>query len=150
LSGKPSDSFARHLAHLGTDTAEEVRAFYAVPLGDMLMFSTFVYLGYRNRLQPTVHKRLMWFTTLSLLDAGFDRWPVFAPYPLAVVNLICFTPLFLLLIGYDWWSTGKVQRLTIWATIFMVFVQQIRHPLGHTATWQRLADWVAMRTPSLF
>ena len=143
-----SDSLARHLAHPGTDTVEEQRAFYAVPLGDMLMFSTFVYLGYRNRFQPAVHKRLMWFATLSLLDAGFDRWPVFDPYSLPVVNLICFTPLLLLMIGYDWWSTGKVQRVTILGAIFMVVVQQIRHPLGHTAAWQNFAAWVAMHMPS--
>jgi hypothetical protein len=143
-----NDRLARHVAHPGTDTVEEVRAFYAIPLADMLMFSTFVYLGYRNRFQPTVHKRLMWFATLSLLDAGFDRWPVFGPYSLPVVNLICFTPLLLLMIGYDWWSTGKVQRVTIWSTIFMVVVQQIRHPVGHTAAWQSFAAWVAMHMPS--
>ena len=143
-----SDRLARHVAQPGTDTVEEVRAFYAVPLGDMLLFSTFVYLGYRQRFQPVVHKRLMWFATLSLLDAGFDRWPVFDPYSLPVVNLISFTPLLLLLIGYDWWSTGKVQRVTIWSTIFMVVVQQIRHPLGHTAAWQSFAAWVAIHMPS--
>ena len=143
-----SDRLARHVAQPGTDTVEEVRAFYAVPLGDMLMFSAFVYLGYRNRVQPAVHKRLMWFATLSLLDAGFDRWPVFDPYSLPVVHLICYTPLLLLLIGYDWWSTGKVQRVTIWSAIFLVVVQQIRHPLSHTAAWQTFAAWVAMHMPS--
>jgi len=143
-----SDRLARHVAQPGTDTVEEVRAFYAVPLGDMLMFSTFVYLGFRNRFQPAVHKRLMWFATLSLLDAGFDRWPVFDPYSLAVVNLICFTPLLLMMIGYDWWSTGKVQRVTTWSAIFMVVVQQMRHPLSHTAAWQSFAAWVAIHMPS--
>jgi hypothetical protein len=143
-----SDSLARHVAQPGRDTGEEVRAFYAVPLGAMLMFSTFIYFGYRNRFQPTVHKRLMWFATMSLLDAGFDRWPVFDPYSLPVVNLICYTPLLLLLIGYDWWSTGNVQRVTIWSTIFMTAAQQIRHPLGHTAAWQSFAAWVAMHMPS--
>ena len=143
-----SDRLARHVVQPGTDTLEEVRAFYAVPLADMLMFSTFVYFGYRHRFQPLVHKRLMLFATLSLLDAGFDRWPVFDPYSLPVVNLICFTPLLLLLVGYDWWSTGKVQRVTIFSTIFMVVVQQIRHPLGHTAAWQSFAAWVAVHMPS--
>ena len=143
-----SDRLARNVARPGTDAIEEVRAFYAVPLADMLMFSVFVYFGYHNRFQPAVHKRLMWFATLSLLDAGFDRWPVFDPYSLPVVNLICFTPLFLLMIGYDWWSKGKVQRVTIWSTIFMLFVQQSRHPLGHTAVWQNFAAWVAMHMPS--
>jgi hypothetical protein len=64
------------------------------------------------------------------------------------VNLICYTPLLLLLIGYDWWSTGNVQRVTIWSTIFMTAAQQIRHPLGHTAAWQSFAAWVAMHMPS--
>jgi hypothetical protein len=139
-----SDRLARHVAQPGTDTVEEVRAFYAVPLGDILMFSTFIYFGYRNRFHPGVHKRLMWFATLSLLDAGFDRWPCFDPYSLPVVNLICFTPLLLLVIGYDWWSTGKVQRVTIWSATFLVFVQQIRHPIGYTAAWQSFAARVAM------
>lgn len=143
-----NDRLARHVAQPGTDTVEEVRAFYAIPLFDMLLFSTFIYLGYHHRFQPAVHKRLMWFATLSLLDAGFDRWPVFDPYSLPVVNLICFLPLLLLMNGYDWWSTGKVQRVTIRSTIFMVVVQQIRHPLSHTGAWQSFAAWVAMHMPS--
>jgi len=143
-----SDRLARHVRHPGTETVEEVRAFYAVPLADMLLFSTFVCLGYRNRFQSAVHKRLMWFATLSLLDAGFDRWPVFDPYSLPVVHLICFTPLLLLMMGYDWWSTGKVQRVTIYSTIFIFAVQQACDPLGRTAGWQSFAAWVAMHMPS--
>ncbi|HXY52703.1 MAG TPA: hypothetical protein VEI01_24880 [Terriglobales bacterium] len=143
-----SDRLARHVTQPGAGTVEEVRAFYAIPLADMLMFSTFVYVGYCNRLRPAVHKRLMWFATLSLLDAAFDRWPVFDPYPLPIVNLICFTPLLLLMIGYDWWSTGKVQRVTLRSTVFMVIVQQSRHLLGHTAAWQSFAAWVAAHMPS--
>jgi hypothetical protein len=144
-----SDRLARQVAQPGTETVEEVRAFYTVPLGDMLMFSAFVYFGYHNRLQPAVHKRLMLFATLSLLDAGFDRWPVFDLYSLPVVHLICFTPLLLLIIGYDWWSTSKVQRVTIWSAIFMIVVQQTCYPLGHTAGWQSFAAWVTTHMPSL-
>lgn len=144
-----SERVARRVAHPGKRTVEEVQAFYAIPIADMLMFSTFVCLGYRNRLQPVVHKRLMWFATLSLLDAGFDRWPILDSYSLPVVNLIYFTPLLVLLIAYDWWSTGKVQRVTLWSTIFMVVVQQSRHPLSHTAGWQSFASWVAKHLPVL-
>jgi hypothetical protein len=43
-----TDRLARHSVNPGTETVEEVRAFYAIPLADMLMFSTFVYLGFRN------------------------------------------------------------------------------------------------------
>jgi len=143
-----SDRLARHVAHPGTDTVEEVRAFYAIPIADILMFSTFVYFGYRNRSHPGRHKRLMLFATLSLLDAGFDRWPVFDPYPLPLVNLICFIPLVLLIMGYDWWSTGRVQRVTLWSTVFLVIVQESRHLIGHTAAWQSLAAWVQIHMHS--
>jgi hypothetical protein len=148
-----SDSLARHVAHPesqgpGPHTVQEVRAFFAVPLSDMFMFSMFVYLGYRNRFQPAKHKRLMWFATLSILDAGFDRWPVFDPYSLPVVNLICFIPLLLLIVGYDWWSTGKVQGVTVWSTIFVVVVQQLRFPVGNASAWQTFAAWVATHMPS--
>jgi hypothetical protein len=143
-----ADRLTRHTASPGTETLEEVRAFYAIPLADMLMFATFVYLGYRNRIRPTVHKRLMLFATLALLDAAFDRWHIFDPYSLPVINIVCFVPLLLLLVAYDWWSTGKFQRVTIWCGVFLLVVQQVRHPLGHTAVWQSFAAWVATHSPS--
>ncbi len=144
-----ADQLARHTASPGTDTVESVRAFYAVPLADMLMFATFVYLGYRNRVRPTVHKRLMLFATLTLLDAAFDRWHIFDPYSLPVVNIVCFVPLLLLLIGYDWWSTGRIQRVTFWSSVFLVVVQQVRHPIGHTVAWQSFAAWVGTHFTAL-
>jgi hypothetical protein len=136
-----TDRLARHAANPGTETVEQVRAFYAIPLADMLMFPTFVYLGFRNRTHPTVHKRLMLFATFALLDAGFDRWSIFYPYSLPVVQIICFFPLLAVLMAYDWWSTGKLQRVTLWASGFLVAVQQLRHPLSHTAAWQAFATW---------
>jgi len=143
-----SDRLTRHVGEPGQETLEEVRAFYAVPMGDMLMFATFIWLGYRNRGNPAVHKRLMLFATFALLDAGFDRWSVFDPYPLPLVNLICFVPLVLLTMAYDWWSSGRVQRVTIWSTVFLFTVQQGRHLIGHSAGWQRLAAWAATHTPA--
>ena len=136
-----TDQLVRHAANPRTEAVEEVRAFYAIPLADMLMFSTFVYLGFRNRTYPAVHKRLMLFATFALLDAGFDRWSIFDPYSLPVVHVICFLPLLAVLIGYDLWSTGKLQRVTLWASGFLVAVQQLRHPLSHTASWQAFATW---------
>lgn len=143
-----SDRLARHVGESDNAKPEDVRAFYAVPMGDMLMFTTFVALGYRRRRDPAAHKRLMLFATFALLDAAFDRWSVFDPYPLPVVNVICFGPLILLTMGYDWWSSGRVQKVTIWSAAFLVAVQQARHPIGYTAGWQRLAVWVELHMPA--
>ena len=142
-----TDRLARNTASPGAKTLEEIRAFYAIPVADILMFTIFVYLGYRNRIHPTVHKRLMLFATMALLDAAFDRWHIFDPYSLPVVNLVCFVPLLLLLIGYDWWSTGRVQRVTLWSSVFLIVVQQVRHPISNTALWQSFAAWVATHSP---
>ena len=144
-----TDRLARHAANPGAETVEEVRAFYAIPLADMVIFSTFVYLGFRNRTHPAVHKRLMLFATLALLDAAFDRWSFFNPYPLSVVNAVCFFPLLAVLLAYDWWSTGKLQRVTLWASGFLIVMQQLRHPLSHTAAWQAFATWAQIHTISL-
>jgi hypothetical protein len=144
-----SDRLVRHSVEPGNETLEEVRAFYAVPMGDMLMFAAFISLGYRYRSDPAAHKRFMLFATLALLDAGFDRWSVFDPYPLPLVNLICFGPLILATMAYDWWSSGRVQGVTIWSTVFLLALQESRHLVGYTASWQRLAAWVEMHMLAL-
>jgi len=143
-----SDRLARDTRTPGKTTPQEARAFYAVPMGDMLMFATFISLGYRYRSNPAAHKRLMLFATFALLDAGFDRWSVFDPYPLWLVNAICFWPLVLATMAWDWRSCGRVQRVTIWATVFLVTVQESRHLIGYTAGWQRLAAWVGTHMPA--
>jgi hypothetical protein len=143
-----SDRLVRDSAHPGPDGMEGVFDLYAVSIGGMLIFCIFAWLGYRNRFQPAVHKRLMLFATFSLLDAGFDRWPVFDPYPLWLVNLICFVPLVLLMMAYDGWSTGRVQRVTLWSTLFLLTAQQSRHLVSQTPAWQSFATWVRLHMPS--
>src|SRR5579863_5560994 len=71
-----SDRLARHSGEFANATTEQVRAFYTIGIGGMVMFATFIWFGYRYRNDPAVHKRLMLFATFSLLDAAFDRWSV--------------------------------------------------------------------------
>lgn len=137
-----NDRLVRHVGELGNNAPEGAADMYAVGIGDMLMFATFIALGYRYRRRPVEHKRLMLFATFALLDAGFDRWSVFDPYSLPLVNLICFVPLLLATMAYDWWSSGKVQKVTIWSTVFLLTVQEGRHLVGTSAGWQHLAAWV--------
>ena len=107
------------------------------------MFGTLMWFAIRNRFKPAVHKRLVLIATLSILDAAYDRWPVpVSWWDDRVTPLICTYPLLLLLMAYDKWSTGRVQRVTLWATAFLVVVQQGRDPFGHTVLWQNFAAWV--------
>ncbi len=142
-----TDSLARHYGP-GQQGVEE-RAFYAVPLSSMLMFSTLIYFAFRNRFNPAAHKRLILIATLSILTAAFDRWPITAPWwDFRVTPLLCMYPLLLLLMGYDKWSMGKVQRVTLWASGFVVVVSTGRIFIGHTAVWQSFAAWVYTHAPS--
>jgi hypothetical protein len=47
-----------------------------------------------------------------------------------------------ILVGYDLWSTRKIHRATLWAGLFLIFVQQVRIPIGQTAAWHTCATWV--------
>jgi hypothetical protein len=136
---------ARQLAHPGQDSEAGMLDLFAVPIFDMLMFSVFTYFAYRNRSRPIVHKRLILFATFSLLDAAFDRWSIFDPYPLWQVNLICFVPLVLATMIYDRWSTGTIQRVTIWSAAFLLTTQEIRHVISQTEPWAHFANWVGAR-----
>jgi hypothetical protein len=135
-----TDSLGRHFA--AGEPGVEVKALYAIPIADMLAFSTLIYFAFRERFNPAAHKRRILIATITLLDAAFVRWPVPAAWwDLRVAQMCCY-PLLLLLIGYDLWSTGKVQRATLWASVFLIVLQQVRNPIERTVPWQSFATWM--------
>jgi hypothetical protein len=76
------------------------------------------------------------------LIAAVARWPVDLVYKKAPVAAL-FTYFFLLaLAAYDFWSTRKIHRATLSASAYLIFVQQIRIPIGKTAAWHAFAAWV--------
>lgn len=137
-----TDSLGRHFAAGEPGVGVGVKAFYAIPIADMLVFSTLIYFAFRERFNPAAHKRLILIATITLLDAAFVRWPIPAAWWNLRVAQMCCYPLLLLLIGYDLWSTGKIQRATLWASVFLIVAQQVRSPIGRTVPWQSFATWV--------
>ncbi len=125
------------------------RAFYAIPLADMLVFSTLIYFAFRERFNPAAHKRLILIATITLLDAAFIRWPIPAAWwDIRVAQMCCYA-LLLLMIGYDLWSTGKVQRATLWASVYLILLQQMSSLIGETVPWQSFATYVQNLARSL-
>lgn len=142
-----TDGLVRHFAP--GEKGVGAKAFYAVPIADMLVFATLIYFGFRERFHPAAHKRLMLIATIVLLDAAFVRWPIpVAWWDLQAAQMCC-SALLLLLVGYDLWSTGKIHRATLWASLFLIVLQQVRMPLGRTALWQSFAAWVQNLARSL-
>ena len=142
-----TDSLARHYAP--GEPGVGARAFYAIPITDMLVFSTLIYFAFRERFNPAGHKRLILIATITLLDAAFGRWPIpVAWWDLRVAQMCCYA-LLLLLSGYDLWSTRKVQRATVFASLFLIVLQQVAGPIGPTAPWQSFATHVQNLARSL-
>lgn len=139
-----TNSMARHF--VAGPVGIRVLAFYAVPIADMLVFATLIYFGYRERFHPDAHKRLMLIATIALLDAAFVRWPLHVAWWNLRAAEFCGYALLLLLVGYDLWSTKKIHRATLTGGVFLVVLQQVRGPIGHTAVFQSFATWVLHHT----
>jgi hypothetical protein len=132
-----TDSLVRH----GGPPGRDPRAFYIVPLTDMLIFGTLIFLAYRMRTNAAAHKRLILIATTALLTAAVARWPI------AIVHrnppraaLVTWVFLFALA-AYDYWSTHKLHRVTIWASAFLITVDMIRIPIAQTGLWHSFAAW---------
>jgi len=133
-----TDSLVRGGGPPGIDKA----FFYIVPLTDMLIFATLIFFAFRFRSNSVMHKRLILVATIGLSLAAVARWP-FAFVHGNPIHAALFSYTFLLLIvAYDLWSTHKFQRATLWAGAWLIFVQQIRVPIGKTAAWHAFATWV--------
>jgi FtsH-binding integral membrane protein len=130
-----TDSLVREAGPAGRDP----KFFYIVPLTDILVFATLIYFAFRARSNPSAHKRFIFVATTGLLVAALARWPgVHRNLPMAVLLSYIFL---LILVAYDLWSTRKLHRATLWAGAFLIFVQQVRIPIGKTAAWHAFATW---------
>jgi hypothetical protein len=134
-----SNSLARGFAPPGSPF--DPLTFYIIPISDMVMFAVLIFFAYRERIHPSVHKRLILIATIALLDAPTGRPPftVITGRPFFDCTFIYI--FLLLLVGYDLWSTRKVQRVTIWAGLFVFLADQVRVPIGNTAIWHGFAGW---------
>ena len=119
----------------------DARFFYIVPLTDMVAFGVLIFFAYRRRSDSAAHKRLVYLATSACLIAATARWPFFAHRNLLRGTLLA-EGFVLILVIYDLWATHKIHRATLWGSIFLVLVQQLRIPIGHTHPWIAFAGWV--------
>ncbi len=133
-----TDSLVRAAGPAGRDA----QFFYIVPLTDMLIFAVLIFFAIRARRNPQAHKRLILVATIGLLIAAIARWPITFLFRNAAMAALMSYIFLLVLVVYDLWTSRKVHRATLWAGGFLIFVQQIRIPIGKTAAWHAVASWV--------
>lgn len=133
-----TDSLVRRGGPVGRD----VQAFYIVPMTDMVFFATVLFLAFRNRRDGAAHKRFILVATNALMIAAVARVPIAFSFRNIFIATLLSDIFLLALVAYDLWSTHKIHRATLWAGGFLIFIQQIRLPIGKTAAWHLFASWV--------
>src|SRR5262249_47548785 len=116
-------------------------AFLAIPLGDMLLFSSFVAAALWMRRKKESHKRLMLLAYISILSATVARLPGVLPLgPLAFFGL---TFIFLLLgVLYDFATRRRVHPAYLWGGALLVLSVPLRLMISGTAAWREVAQFL--------
>jgi hypothetical protein len=114
-------------------------SFLAVPIFDMLLFTTFVTAALLKRRDTEAHKRLMILAYVSLMAAPIARIPGAMPLgPLAFFGLA------FLFIGagvvYDLASRHRVHGVYVWGGALLVLSVPVRLAVAGTSTWRSFAE----------
>lgn len=129
------------LGRSGGPPGIDPQVFYVVPMTDMLIFSVLVFFAYRARFVSAAHKRIIMVATVALMTAAIARWPIAAIHRKPLLAAMVSYVFLVSMVAYDLWSTHKIHRATLWASAFLIFVQQVRFPIAQTATWHAFATW---------
>jgi hypothetical protein len=114
--------------------------FLAVPIFDMILFPTFVWLAIAQRRNPQTHKRWMLLATVNLITAAIARWPgVLDLGPLAFFGL---TDLFVVALAiWDFRTRGRLHPVTLWGGLLIIVSQPLRLVVSSTEGWLVFAQW---------
>jgi hypothetical protein len=129
-----TDSLAR-----GAPAGRDPQMFFIIPITDILLFAVPLYFAFRTRLDPPTHKRFIYIATIALLTPAIARLPFAFVFRKSSVVALLADGFVLALVGYDLWSTRRIHRATLWAGSLLIFVLQIRVPIGNTAAWHAFA-----------
>jgi hypothetical protein len=119
------------------------RKFFAIPLGDIIVFGVLVGAAVLQRQESDTHKRLMLLATISLLTAAVGRFLGQVGVG-GTPNLFYGTDVFVALIAtYDLVSRGRLHPATLWGGAMVVgFKPLMFYAVAVTSPWLALADAV--------
>lgn len=130
-------------ARLGHTPGPPALIFLVVPLGDMLVFASFVGLGLAYRAKPDIHKRLMLLSCVGILTATIARIPLDFIHNGGIPVYFGLTDLVLLsCLTYDWLKHKRLHPALGWGVLAIILSQPLRLMLGGTELWMRFATWV--------
>lgn len=119
----------------------------AMPIAELTTFCILASAAFLMRRSPDLHKRLILLATIGLMGAAVGRME-FLPYwhlrGIAAIRLVwMYTYVFIVPIAaYDIWSTRKLNRATVWGSVFMISVQQGMLVVATSAPWSAFVHWM--------
>lgn len=116
--------------------------FYAIPFSEIVGFAGPVLFAFALRRKPSIHKRLIMIGTIAMMTAALGRWPVAFLFHRPLPAMLCSYSLLAAVFVYDLASTRKLQSATIFGSAFVIFVELMSYPVGHTAAWHAFASWI--------
>jgi hypothetical protein len=133
-------SAARGAAPPGVDPL----TFLAIPLGDMVLFPSFVAAALYWRRNKEAHKRLMLLAYISIIAAAVARLP--GVLPLGPLGFFGIAFIFLLAgIIYDLFSRRRIHPAYIWGGALLVISVPVRLMVSGTETWRGIAEFLVSR-----
>ena len=115
--------------------------FMAVPLFDMLLFTTFVSTALLLRRNKESHKRLILLAYISIIAAAVARLPGLLPMGPLVFFGLAFVFLLAAVI-YDWFSRGRVHKVYLWGGAALVLSVPLRLAISSTPAWKSVAEFL--------
>lgn len=112
---------------------------FAVALSEIVAFALPVFLAFRWRRQPALHKRLILIGTIATTTAGFGRWPVSILLHKPLPAMLCTFVLLLLMIVFDLASTRRIHRATLSGSAWVMLIELTGFAVGHTPLWHAFA-----------
>jgi hypothetical protein len=118
-----------------------------MPVAELGIFSVLAAAAFILRKQPAFHKRLILLATIGLMGAAVGRiqfLPFWQFHGVAAIRLVwAYTYVFIVLLAaYDLWSTRRVNRATVWGSVFIIAVQQAILMVWTTAPWHAFIGWM--------
>lgn len=117
-------------------------SFFAIPFGDMVVFSGLIAGGFFTRRDPQTHKRLMLCATALMLQPGVGRMdflPLFlGEQTTAILAFLLATPL----LAWDFVQRGRPHKATLIGLAVLGGEQLVRIAIWRTETWLSAAAWI--------
>lgn len=129
--------------------------FFIVPIYSLGLFTLFTVWGLLRRKVPAEHKRLIYLGTAVLFGAAWSRVtsPLLVPLvgqtgPSMMIHHFLMNNLLLLALPlYDWWSVGRVRRVTaIGSTIGLLGAAAVCH-IFYAPWWLPITRAIIFRFP---